>query len=319
MDIIDILAWVGTVTSVVGIPLAIILSRRSRRRPILRFLMDFDVLLDPSDNLLDRGLHMSIGDRKIDSISRTRIALWNQQGDTISGSDIVEADPFRLQFSAGEAPLQARMLFISREQNDVAVSIVPDHSSVNISFDFVDAADGGVLEVVHQGVTRPEIKGTIRGSAVVSNGDTDLGPRQLLLRVPRSWTRRTLSNARRNVIAIACYVANLGIVAFALWKAFAPLVAAPGPIVSSNRYNLETRNGQVNFVNAVMNTNYYNQSSKSAFLIVILTLIAVGITFMCIIFYRNAKKRIPANIVSCRIAGGAAESAVMHPEAVGDD
>jgi hypothetical protein len=38
--------------------------------------------------------------------------------------------------------------------------------AVRIGFDFLDAGDGGVIEVIHQENAAPAVRGTIRGASI---------------------------------------------------------------------------------------------------------------------------------------------------------
>src|SRR4051812_35164037 len=116
MSVSDIIAIVGLVVALAGIPIAFILARRTRLRPQLRYCIDFDVILNAEDNLFDRDLHMTLGTRQINSISRTRIAFWNHRGDPIRKLDILASDPLRVQLKDGDEGLQARTLSVSRTQ-----------------------------------------------------------------------------------------------------------------------------------------------------------------------------------------------------------
>lgn len=145
----DILGIIGIITSLVGIP-SFVVARRARQRPELRFSTDFDVLLNSTDSLFGHGLYMTLDDHRIDSISRTRMAMWNYFGDTIRGSDILEDDPLLIRFEDNDQVLQCRVLSMSRKQIKLAASVNPDvKSCVQISFDFLDANDGGILEIIH--------------------------------------------------------------------------------------------------------------------------------------------------------------------------
>ncbi len=199
MDFNTALTIIGVIAAIAAIPITFFLGRRTRQRPELRHAMDFDVLLRPTDRLFDEGLYMTLEDRKIDSISRTRLALWNQRGDTIRGTDVLGSDPLRLQFPSGDSPLQTRVICMSRKQTALSGAIdLERDASVIINFYFLDPGDGGVVEVIHQGIEKPTITGTIRGAITTSRGSTDLAPDTLLDISEKSRTRRILKSFRRN-------------------------------------------------------------------------------------------------------------------------
>lgn len=293
------LGIIAAVAAVVALPITFVIGRRARQRPDLRYVTDFDVLLRPSDRLFDKDLYMTLGDRKIDCISRTRIAFWNQRGDTVRGADTLEADPVRLEFADDDQPLQARIISTSREQIALTGSIDSKFDScVIIGFDFLDAGDGGVIEVIHQGVKKPTVLGTIRGATTNSRGSTSLGPDALAQIGERSLFRRILNNAKYHksasiswiFIAVTAFIV-LGITTWPFWH-------NPGPLVNAHSYNLASRQGQIAFVNRVNNTDYYNRAVGP---VVILITAASFLAFLAAIstsLFRKRKSRVPASIVA---------------------
>ena len=65
MSLSDVLAIAGLCISVIGIPVTFIVARRTRQIPDLRYVTEFDILLDPSDKIFDAGLSLSLGGVKL--------------------------------------------------------------------------------------------------------------------------------------------------------------------------------------------------------------------------------------------------------------
>lgn len=173
----DAIGVAGLVVSVIGIPLAYFLAKRGRQRPDLRYMTDFVVLLKPHDQLIKQGLSMSFSGHPITRISRTRVALWNQSGDPVRGTDVVPSDPLRLSVKEGERILRVTTLFTSRPQILAEIKMPEkDEPTALVSFDFLDAGDGAVFEVVHEGENPPELSGTIRGAVADFRGKASLDP-----------------------------------------------------------------------------------------------------------------------------------------------
>jgi len=157
------------VAAVLAIPVTWLLARRGRQRPDLRYALDFDVLVSVADGIPKAGLRIAASEREISRISRTRIAFWNARGDTVRGSDVVGSDPVRLCFPTGDSPLSVRVLTSSRRQVALTATALPDvgdESAVSVEFDFLDAKDGGVVEILHEGLEPPRLVGTVRGARV---------------------------------------------------------------------------------------------------------------------------------------------------------
>ncbi len=260
MSLSDILGIAALIVSVVGIPIAFVLARRTRQRPDLRYAIDFDVILDPSSRLFDEGLYMTLGDNKIDSISRSRVAIWNERGDTINRSDILATDPLRLQFNKDDKPLQSRIISMSRRQIAISAIDAADDQTVLIDFDFLDAKDGGVLEVIHQGTMKPTILGTLRGSTVRAGKPASLGPEDLAKAGRKSAARRWLDNDRREKL-FGVVMVLIGLAAIGLTFILVRSYIGPSRLVNFRRYDLNTIKGQIEFTNAASSTTYYSRTS----------------------------------------------------------
>ncbi len=254
MDLNTSLAIAGLAASVVGIPTAYWLARRSRQKPHIDYALDFDTLLDPSRRRGGTGAVLTLGGRRLARLSRTYLAFWNERGDTVRGEDIVEADPLRLTLPTGDELLQARLLYTSRPQCELRITT--EAGGVSLAFDFLDQGDGGILEVIHQANTRPEFKGTVRGATIrrKSRG-ADLRPVVVdWMREPgrRGRLRRRLrirTFTRPRALALAV---NLIFIAVFIGFAAHDLSSRRhARLVNAARYDLHTLHGQKDFAKAV--------------------------------------------------------------------
>jgi hypothetical protein len=264
---------IGILASLVGIPIAFFLARRSRQLPDLRYVIDFDVILDPNDQLFGNGLSMSIGRHPISSISRSHVAVWNHRGDTIRKADIVDSDPLRLQFADGDIVLQTRALSMSRQQTKLDARINPDEGeSVELKFDFLDAGDGSIFEIVHKGPGKPVMLGTIRGARIRNCGSVRLSPQNLAaFKKPalRSFLENAPLRAQINVLG-NLLAGTASIVAVII---LAVMSSKPVHLVNTKHYNLETVSGQAAFASRFTDLNL--ASGASAGLEVFLSLFAL--------------------------------------------
>lgn len=175
MNISDILGATALVVAIIAIPITFYLAKRARQIPDLRYRIDFDVLLKPDDHLFDLGLVIKLAGQPITCLSRTRIAFWNERGDTVQGKEIVSSDPLRIELAEGDYALQARTICESRKVTGLITGVPQgNQSSVVLSFDFLDSGDGGILEVIHQSTVEPKLVGTIRGAVIHEVGEADL-------------------------------------------------------------------------------------------------------------------------------------------------
>jgi hypothetical protein len=316
MNLSDTLGIAALIISIIGIPIAFFLARRTRQRPDLRYMIDFDVILNPSDRLFDQGLYMTLGNDKIDCISRTRIAIWNQRGDTIRKSDILGTDPLRLQFNENDKPLQSRVISASREQIGLATVDSVYQSAVLIDFDFLDAGDGGVLEIIHQGTVKPTVIGTLRGSTVRARGSTSLSPDVLTRIGQKSAIRRWRNNKRpAKIYAIIVGTGTLILLGLAIWI-FSSSGQEPSHLVNAGLYNLHTAKGQISFANAITNTTYYsNSKSDTAITIFLICGVTLATAIAINVQYDMIKRKFPGGITNYRLS----TSASSHQEEASPD
>ena len=98
------LGWIGLGIAVVAIPLSWYFGRRTRRRPRIRVLVDYDVLVGESERLTGQGLDLRFRDAPVQTLSRTILAVWHDGGDPIR-NNIVKSDPLRVVLGGGDAHL----------------------------------------------------------------------------------------------------------------------------------------------------------------------------------------------------------------------
>lgn len=297
MNASDIIGVIAIFVALIALPFTYFIGRRNRTLPDIRYAVDFDIILNPDDRLLDQNLQMTIGGHQITSISRTRLAFWNQRGDTVRGTDIVKADPIRLEFAEGDTPLQARVLSSSREQIELTASInSASPASCNITFEFLDARDGAILEIVHQGTEQPRLTGTLMGAKIRRHKRSNLDPSTLAAFVKRSRFRRIPKGSASLAGAILATI--LSATAF-VWLAF--FYNPPsGSLVNASRFNLNSLLGQANFANAVFaSSNRYANSDYISFLIIATGALSVIFAGGAISSFRTfSKERIPYAIAT---------------------
>ena len=292
MNTSDIITIVGVI---IGLVASYLLGRRGWQKPEIRYVIDFDIILNPDDRLLDQNLQMTVGSHHIKSISRTRLALWNQRGVTVHGTDIVKSDPIRLEFADGDTPLQTRTLSSSREQIEPTSSINSEcPTSVDIAFDFLDARDGAIFEIVHQGTEQPELAGTLRGATIRRHPASDLNPSELAAFSRRPRFRRI----PKGVPGLTGFIIGAILTGYiAIFLAFFYHYPA-AYLVNARNFNLNSMRGQANFANAVFNSNNPYASSDAQGLLTLIMAALCGIFVVATIDALRTfnRRRIPYGI-----------------------
>jgi hypothetical protein len=311
-------AVLGGLASIIGIPLAYYLARRGRQNPRLQYTTDFDVLVDP-DGFASEG-NLTLHGHAIHAVSRSYVAFAHRGGDTVSGADIVEADPFRLQFGDADRVLQARLLYYSRDA--CAISLTPSANAVAINFDFLDPGDGGIIEAIHEATTPPRLLGTIRGATYRARPATATltpaaidwmryaGRRERLRRRTRTGMDRLAGTRRRLVLALLILqlVALLVIFGVDVARHWNP------DLINPAAYNLKTLEGQKDFADEVQKRGLGDTFWKTLVFAFGFGIGALASFFSLLFGWRS----IPRSIVANR-ASGAASSELVSPKSEPDD
>lgn len=88
---------------------------------------------------------------KVNNLSITKIAFWNDGKETINNSDVAQNNPIRLIIDKDCIFLDAEIIYQKNPSNDFNISISNDNKYVDITFDYFDFEEGIVLQVFHTG------------------------------------------------------------------------------------------------------------------------------------------------------------------------
>ncbi len=175
-DILQLLSkpWIGSALGIVGILAAIVFYTRSRRISRLSFQKDEVAIIGGSGAAFPEEVQITFGDARVDRVTATRYVVWNSGNTTLSGTQIVDADPLRLELESSNKVLKAEILRASRSVNAVTLRAHDTRvSTVDIGFDYLDPNDGFTLEVIHSGPKFDlHLCGTLRG---LPDGVTNCG------------------------------------------------------------------------------------------------------------------------------------------------
>lgn len=290
-----LLSATALIVALAGIPLTYLLAKRSLQVPKLAAAIDFDVLVDPSEDLAQRGLSISFQGEDLERISRTYFALWNSRGDTLVSDDLVARDPLRLQYAEGETPLQARVISTSRRSTDFQAHLKDE--AVELSFAFLDPGDGAVVEILHHGTTPPKLEGSVRGAKV------PMIPKEAAL-TPSSLDRVAESNPVKRFLIVwkgkwlPLLVTAIPLVVLAYFFAvdIGPDLFSDASLVDYESYDLSTLSGQADFQNAVVDAKGLSVPAS----ILLLFLGPAWVVPVIYLILRRSSRRIPSTIVAER-------------------
>lgn len=184
--------WVGSLIGLAGLLGAAVVYVLTRKRTSISFAHLGKHLLGSSQGSLPSEIVVQYKGVKIPRLTRSVVVVWNSGENTVLGSDIVTKDPLRFCVGNDGQVLSASVVKASRQFNEFDIQPLPIQSpqEVAFSFNFLDAKDGVVVEILHTSEERrPTIKGTLRG---LPRGFNDLGAlspkRASFLELVMCWT-----------------------------------------------------------------------------------------------------------------------------------
>jgi hypothetical protein len=158
-----------------GLLLSIATYLWTRQRSILAFTKLSLPLLGSRDRALPDEVEVLFAGKRVPRVTKLTLVFWNAGEKTIPGTDLVKADPLRIEFDSEIQILSSKIVRFTRPVNFVALS---DKSSLYnacvITYDFLDRNDGFCLEILHTGGPND---GVLRGTVIgIPGGPICKGP-----------------------------------------------------------------------------------------------------------------------------------------------
>lgn len=165
---LDVLSpgWVGSLIGIASIAGALVVYFLTRQRTSLSYAYIGEHLLGSSSDTLPQQITVQFSGNPIPRLTRSIVVLWNSGEKTILGDDNVQSDSLRFQVGTDGEILSLAVLKASRDVNDFRVRKPSPHApnEAVAEFNFFDAKDGVVVEILHTSeARRPSVVGTIRG------------------------------------------------------------------------------------------------------------------------------------------------------------
>jgi hypothetical protein len=168
---------VGVVGTTSGIVLAVLFYKLSKPRKLLAYATrTFRVV--PQGRIKIQGLQITYYGYPVESLSVTRVAVWNAGNESIRRRDLPASDRPVIYGGGGIKIFETAVIETSGVANNVGLTLV-DQPIVGfaIGFDFLDPGDGAVFSVVHSGnkLTDIRLNGEIIGGRVwrtVAHGES---------------------------------------------------------------------------------------------------------------------------------------------------
>ncbi len=136
--------------AIVGIIASFYFYKKSHRLTSAAFMIRTIRLINNRHNKLP-ALNISSGDEPINTLSISKVALWNDGSDTINADSIAKNNTLRIAIDPRYEILGADIQFEKNKSNDFKIALAEDHQSVKINFDYFDRDEGVVIQLYHTG------------------------------------------------------------------------------------------------------------------------------------------------------------------------
>jgi len=110
-------------------------------------------------------------DQKIESLTVTKLALWNKGKETIDSDDVAPIDPIRISVKNPYKILDTKVIYQTKVANNFRLSEQVGEE-VEVQFDFFHKDEGVIIQILHTGLFNSDIvlKGTIKGVNSIKEG-----------------------------------------------------------------------------------------------------------------------------------------------------
>lgn len=210
--------------ALISIILAFVFFRKSQRAKMPCWAFRNATLIQGHSSRLT-DLEVTFKGHRVETLSVGRFLFWNRGNETIDGQDIARVNPLRIVPAGGGQILDAKLLTANNPSSQFSATLAPDGNAVTLLFDYLDQAQGALLQIAHTGSAASGIAlvGDIKGARPISKVDVEVlrysrlfksefirkhGPRKL-----RHWLGgviRTLWTLMTGAIAIGAATNLLG-------------------------------------------------------------------------------------------------------------
>ena len=152
------------IIAIIGIVLAVIFYLKSKKIKSPYYAIRSIILIKDLISKIE-SLEMVFRGKPIKNLTVTKLAFWNGGNDTINYQDIPNTEPLTINVKKGIEILDAKVLYVQNPANQFSISPSDDHSFVKLQFEYIDKDEGGVIQIIHTGISEEDIdiRGKIKG------------------------------------------------------------------------------------------------------------------------------------------------------------
>jgi len=170
-----IVKFVLFIFAIVGVPLTIYFGISGIRKRKLSCYTEYVNLIRNKKTKFDK-IKVLFSEEEVDNISISNFTIWNSGKSEIRSSDIAQGKELKIIVNDDSSILDAKILLSNEESNLLAIKSLTN-KIVELSFDYIDEKEGGVIQIVHTGCEQSlSIDCKIKGGKGVSMFSYDINP-----------------------------------------------------------------------------------------------------------------------------------------------
>jgi hypothetical protein len=159
---------VGLIITLIGVGIGVvslIWARRFRVNPRMVYQTHDTFVVGQPDATSYGDIRILFNLAPVPRVVVTQLGIWNAGNTTIRRDDIVATDPLMFLAEPGSSILGSTRLTATRNVNDFRLRLVSeDRSRAILEFDYLDAKDGAVFQIIHTGAMKKgKVTGSLRG------------------------------------------------------------------------------------------------------------------------------------------------------------
>lgn len=170
-----IIGFVGTVGTVLGIVLTVVLYQKGKQAKEPHWsIQTVNLFKDYSGTVA--GLDIQYMGDKVRDLSVSKVAFWNRGALTIDAGDLVDGDPLRLEANGKGRILSTKLISTNNKACQLLLSASLEKDRAFMKFEYLDRDQGFVLQVIHEGTSSNDLdlKGAIKGVTRIRKTDLNV-------------------------------------------------------------------------------------------------------------------------------------------------
>ena len=165
MDYDPWVTTIGIILGIIGPVLAIVFYYKSLRIKIPTYsVRSLNVVTDSITKV--PNLEMQYLGVKVQNLTISNLAFWNDGRETMRNTDIAKTDPLRIEIKSGFEMLDAQIISVINKANQFKINTLQEKTVFKLDFEYVDRNEGVIIQIVHNGKTNDDVQmcGMIKGA-----------------------------------------------------------------------------------------------------------------------------------------------------------